>query len=201
MVLSRPGPSLPSDTPFGIDWPPGARTERRPFTVLYICAANICRSAYAECRSRGLVGGDGPARFASAGTDGLTPQPMDGPMAAELVARGGDPSGLFGARFTPQGHTAADLVLTMTVPQRTRLLDEVPQAHARVFTLGQFTRAVASAGRRLGPADLVSWVALRRPPADPADDVPDPYGQGQEAARRTADIIDQHLLRLLPRLS
>lgn len=169
--------------------------------MLYICAANICRSAYAECRSRALVGRRGMTRFASAGTDGLSPRPMDGPMAAELIARGGDPSGVFGARVTPEDLAAADLVLTMTARQRARLLDEAPASHARVFTLGQFTRAVASAGRRLGPGDLVAWVAAHRPPADPADDVPDPYGRGPAAAHQAADLIDEHLLQLLPRLS
>lgn len=172
-----------------------------PFTVLYVCAANICRSAYAECRSRALTGRRGIARYASTGTDGLSPQPMDPWMAAELVARGGDPSGVFGARFTVEQLAAADLVLTMTAQQRSRLLDEVPSTHARVFTLGQFSRTATSAGRRLRALDLVAWVDARRPPAEPTDDVPDPYGLGELAARRTADIIDAHLLRLLPRLS
>ncbi|WOQ16435.1 hypothetical protein [Raineyella sp. W15-4] len=171
------------------------------FRVVYVCSANICRSAYAEGRSRALVGRRGWVRFTSAGTDGTDPQPMDPWMAAELVARGGDPTGVFGARYRPDDLEAADLVLPMTDQQRLRLLDEVPACHARIFTLGQFTRAAAEAGRRLRAGDLVAWIASQRPAPDPAEDVPDPYGRGEAAARETARILDDYLLELLPRLA
>lgn len=171
------------------------------FRVVYVCAANICRSAYAERRSQALVGRRGWARFTSAGTDGINPQPMDRLMAAELTARGGDPSGVFGVRYRPEDLRMADLVLPMTDQQRLRLLDEVPACHGRVFTLGQFTRAAAEAGRRLRAGDLVEWVAQQRPAPDPSEDVPDPYRRGEAAAHETAQIIDDYLMDLLPRLS
>lgn len=89
----------------------------------------------------------------------------------------------------------------MTAAQHTRMIDEVPAQHHKLFTLGQFTKAVAGAGRRLRPRDLVAFAAHQRPGLDPDDDVPDPYRRGSSAARESARIIDDHLMRLLPRIT
>ena len=59
-------------------------------SVLFVCTANICRSAFAERWAGHLLGGDTSVGVASAGTHGYVDAPMDPPMAEELQARGAD---------------------------------------------------------------------------------------------------------------
>ena len=70
-----------------------------PLRVLYVCTANICRSAYADVRSRSLVSADAIA-FASAGVWGFDRAPLeelDAILASILIQRrsGGNLAELF----------------------------------------------------------------------------------------------------------
>ena len=77
---------------------------------------------------------------------------------------------------------AADLVLTAEAAHRQHILDDFPQLHRQVFTLGQFAatdrraprpeRARARRGRRTA--------CVRR--STPEHDVADPYRRGKAAA-------------------
>jgi protein-tyrosine-phosphatase len=165
--------------------------------VLFVCTANICRSAYAELRTRQLLPG---LAVASAGVQGWRDHAMDRPIAQVLAQRGGDPVGFRSRRLQPPMIRDAQLVLTAEVKHRTSVLDDAPAAHARVFTLGMFAAAVADAPADLHGQDLVAWVSAQRRPMDGRLDIDDPYRRGLEAAVATADVIDQHLAVILPRL-
>jgi protein-tyrosine-phosphatase len=167
--------------------------------VLFVCTANICRSAYAEVRTarRGLDG----VVVGSAGTHGWVDHPIDPPMAAELERRGLDPSGFRSRRLTPTMLDRADVVLTATAAHRTFVLQERPGAIRRAFSLGQLAAAIDEVPGDLTGQDLLAAARRVRATAVADDDVADPFGHGPEAAAAAAAHIDDLLDRILPRLS
>ncbi|MGO1315996.1 MAG: low molecular weight phosphatase family protein [Cellulomonadaceae bacterium] len=120
------------------------------FTILTVCTGNICRSPAAErLLARRLSTG---VTVRSAGLQAVSGAAISEPMRP-LIDSSGAPSSDFTARqITPAMIQDADLVLTMTRTQRTAVVEMVPAAVRRTFTL-----------RELG--DLAATV--------PAHDVPD----------------------------
>jgi sulfate adenylyltransferase len=174
---------------------PAPVAEQRPLKVLFVCTANICRSPYMERVARSL---DVPGvEFTSAGTHGFDAHPMDPPMASRLVERGLDGSDFRSRRVTPRLIAEADLVLTAEAAHRSAILEESPEAVRKVFTLGQAARLVAEQDSPMSPRELVEALAERRTPPDPADDVADPYGRGDEASVTAAEEIAALVRRVL----
>lgn len=169
-----------------------------PLRVLFVCTANICRSAYASVRAAQLLGEGSSVEVSSAGTYGWADHPMDPPMAAELRARGADPSAFRSRRLTREMVREADLILTAEVAHRAFILEEWPDAVRRTFTMQQFADlAAASAG--LDVRDLLAETAGRRTTARRSGDVPDPYGGGPQAAAASAARLEVLLAAILPR--
>jgi sulfate adenylyltransferase len=191
-ILSEPVPTVEE-----------VATQERPLKILYICTANICRSPFMELLSHHLVGPDAAVTFASAGTQAVTGTWMSPNMEATLRARkveGGGTS--FRSRpFTKDLVKDADLVLTAEAAHRRLIIDGDPDAFAKVLTLGQFAEAVRVADPALGRRDLLEAVGARPGDPDPALDVPDPYGQGPEAAEACAASIEALLRVVLPALT
>lgn len=167
-----------------------------PDRVLVVCTANICRSPVAAALLEDGLTGTG-IRVHSAGTRAVTGS-RPTPEAVEYVrARTGSAPTSLGTPLIPAQVLAAGLVLTMTEHQRGEVVDLVPSALRRVFTLRQFVRLapLLPAGDEyagLGPlADAVA--ACRplapRPPAG-ADDVPDPYGGPPSRYARSFALIE-----------
>jgi protein-tyrosine-phosphatase len=185
-----------------------------PFRLLFVCTANICRSAYADVLTRHLVatagtgdgtgdgtGGGTALEVGSAGTHGFVDQPMDPPMAARLSARGADPSGFRSRPLTMAMVQQADLVLTAQVAHRQYILDDRPELFRRVLTLGQLDRILAAVDTWATGRDLLSALRPAFVAASPDDDVADPFGRGEEAADAAAERIDALVRRVLPRLT
>ncbi|MEP9382530.1 adenylyl-sulfate kinase [Nocardioides sp. KR10-350] len=175
-----------------------AEVGAKPLKVLFVCTANICRSAYAELVARSVVT-DGTLEFASAGTHGWDAHPLDVEMA-KVLPDGVDPAPFRSRPLTTAILDDADLVLTMEVAQRTYILDDHPAMFRKVFTLGQAAEALQ---RLAGPAgsagsreELLARLASARGAADPALDVRDPYRRGPEAAAAAAERIAE-LLRIV----
>ncbi|WP_436698015.1 adenylyl-sulfate kinase [Nocardioides sp. BYT-33-1] len=187
--------------------PAGARTATsgsRPLRVLFVCTANICRSAYMELRSRALTGPGGGIEFASAGTHGFNAHPVDRTMAEVLAERGvgNDLLGGFASRpLTDDLVTAADLVLTAEAAHRQFVLEEVPSAFRKAFTLAQFAESVDRVDPHLRGVDLVTAVGHRRAGTAEHHDIRDPYRRGKAAAEVSADQIDTLLQAVLARLA
>jgi len=165
--------------------------------VLFVCTANICRSAFAEVLARHLA--PPGLEFDSAGVHGLRAEPMNPPMAAEALARGADPSAFRSKMLTPALVDAADLVLTAEAGHRTRILADQPLALRKAFSFGQFARGLAAVEPG-DPETLLQRVRERAATSYPEDDVADPYGRGAAAARKAAAEIEGLLRAVLPAL-
>lgn len=176
-------------------------SETPPIRLLFVCTANICRSAFAEVLARHLLGGSAAVQVGSAGTHGWRDHPMDEEMAATLTARGVDPSGYRSRRLTMRMVEESDLVLTAEVAHRAFILDDRPGVFRRLFTLGQFDRTLDDVPDEVRGRDLLSAAARTLRPAAVEDDVADPYRRGPEAAESAARQIEGLLARFLPRLS
>lgn len=170
--------------------------------VLFVCTANICRSAYAEVVARQLVGPGSTLEFRSAGTRGNDGDPMEPGMAAEAVLRGASTDDFRSSRLTMAMVDSADLVLTAEAAHRRRILEERPLAMRTAFSLGQFVRGLQAA-EATDPATgvpLLERVRAKAATARADEDVADPYGRGPAAARTAAAELEQLLRRVLPTL-
>ena len=176
-------------------YPP--RVPRLPITVLFVCTANICRSAYAEVAARHMLGSRADVVFSSAGTQGHASEPLNAEMA-EFLPEGAAHDGFASRRATRDLIDRADLVLTAEASHRTFLLDEYPHAFRKVLTLGQFAEAAGHS--ELRGRELITAVGLRQPPARPEHDVRDPYRRGREANARSAAQLDELLTIVVPAL-
>lgn len=165
--------------------------------VLFVCTANICRSAYAEVLARHLALPG--LEFDSAGVHGRTAEPMDPPMAGEALARGADPAAFRSKMLTPELVDVADLVLTAETAHRARILADQPRAMGKAFSFGQFARGLAGAGEG-DPATLLARIRSHAATSYPYDDVADPYGRGPAAAQQTAAELEALLTLVLPAL-
>jgi len=188
-------PSRDQVTEAGTQQPPA-----KPFHVLFVCTANICRSPSLEALARRAAPDDTDLVFSSAGTHGWTDHAVEEAMRAALPADL-DTSGFRSRPLTRQNLEEADLVLTAEAAHRSFVLDDQPELFRRVFTLGQFAEAVATAPEGLTRDQLLEHVAANRGPADPALDVPDPYRRGPAAASACVARLDELLRVVVPALS
>lgn len=180
----------------------GDVSKRQQFRVLMVCTANICRSPLAEHLLRRAVEDDVAGSptpevvVRSAGTQGWDGAEMDPAAAAQLQRLGGDPTGFLATSLQTTYCEAADLILTATLAHRATVLQEVPQALKRTFTLLEFAHLVehnehvrSAAG---DPRELVSRAAAARGAAElELYDVPDPYGANAGFHTETANLVDQ----------
>ncbi len=170
------------------------------FNILVVCLGNVCRSPLAErllrLRFDEMLGGDGSAvDVTSAGVRAMVGSSMDELSAAELDRLGGRAEGFISRQVTGLMAGSADLVLTATRSQRSRVLEEAPRALKRTFTLREFAAISASPALRerppADPVELVARAASWRGSAQVDDyDVPDPIGKTPEFHRSVADLLD-----------
>jgi sulfate adenylyltransferase len=178
-----------------------AETPDRPLSLLFVCTANICRSAFAEQMTRHLVADDPSVQVMSAGTHGWVDQPVNPPLANELTTRGIVADGFASRTLTMQMVDEADLVLTAAMSHRQFILDDRPEAVWRVYTIGQFARTIADLPDDLRGFDLLRACRKTHKPATREDDVVDPYERGPEAAATAAAHIERLLNEIIPRLT
>lgn len=164
-----------------------------PFRVLFVCTANICRSAYADVVASG-ADFDG-VEFSSAGTHALVGQGIDPPMANHVGARG-DVTAHVSRQLTRQIVMDADLALAMGFEHRRYILDSWPALGRKVFLIGHVAREMSNLPESVTLESLVSHLWKHRS-ADPSDAVADPYRRGPRAAADCAGVIDAHLEAIL----
>nr|WP_255422181.1 hypothetical protein [Tessaracoccus sp. MC1627] len=169
--------------------PAAALRRARTYTVLFVCTANICRSAYADVAARSSAP-EGIA-FVSAGTRALVGEGMDPPMAAELKGRG-EPEAHLARQLTRSMVEEADLILTMAPEHRRYILDEWPTLGRKAFVIGHASRVVAELPKDLRLDGVVDYLWHHRT-SEAGDEVADPYRRGEQAAEVAARSIDAHL--------
>jgi protein-tyrosine phosphatase len=179
--------------------------------LLFICHANICRSAMAERLARlALTTTDAAAGgIASAGTHARPGAPMH-PGAVRVLRDLGADTGDFASRAVSADLLAqASLVLTATRDQRSFCVRLAPATLRRTFTIRQFGRlavavdaapALRWAGGDAGALlDQIAAVRGGLQPVSPdEDDLADPVN-GTEADMR--DCARQIQLSLRPALA
>lgn len=166
-------------------------------SVLAVCTGNISRSPAVEHLLKDALPG---VDVRSAGVGAVVGAPVDEPVAEYLRGRGLEIGDFAARQLTPAMIADADLVLALTRQHRARILDLVPAAVRRTYTLREFARVLESLPEVPGdgtPAERLAAVlpkvaagrslAPRRPPGE--DDVQDPYGYGPGVYRQSlADI-------------
>ena len=173
----------------------------RPFSVLFVCTGNICRSALgaqllkARLDAAGVTAGGHLIRVSSAGT-GMQPELVMPPEVVEQSRRfGGDPSGHVARQLDRDIVADADLILTATREHRSDVARLLPRASRVTFTVPQFARLIAETEPAADLWELVAEVAAERglvpPPANADDDdIEDPYRRGAETYERVGAQID-----------
>lgn len=165
-----------------MDPAPGGRAP----TILTVCTGNICRSPAVE---RLLARALPEAHVTSAGVRAVVGGPVHPPMAALLTAAGVSPDGFAARQLTADAVADADLILPLTRGHRAAIVELVPAALRRSFTLRELARFAIAIGpdalpdgtlaERLDALLPLAAAQRGRVRVDPHDDdVVDPYGGG-----------------------
>ena len=162
--------------------------------LLMICTGNICRSPAAELRLADALGPDAGLSVASAGTHAVVGAPVHPPMARLLADAGTANDGFLARQLTPALVADAAVVVTATRGHRGHVVELVPAAVRRAFTLRELARFAGAVAPELPagtPAErlaaLLPLAAAQRGrvPVTPADDdIDDPYQRGDAAYAR-----------------
>lgn len=163
--------------------------------LLFVCHANIVRSAAAELLSRAGVDAEGGWTFRSAGIGALVGRGIDEPIGRLLEGRGIDTSGHSAEQVSRGLVHEADLILTFEAAQRAWVLNEEPQARIKTLTVRRAARLLSRIPRR---ADPIAFLAADDAPYDASDDFEDPFGGGLPAAARALVELDGLLAVILP---
>jgi protein-tyrosine phosphatase len=169
------------------DQPESIVTDVPAFPVLFVCVGNVCRSPFAErlLELRLRQAGVGPGvPVGSAGTRAAVGDAMHPRMRAHLEELGGSPDGFRSRQLTDAMLEEAGLVLVAGKDLRSAVLQQVPGALRRTFTVTELADLARAASPAASLPDLVRSCAGRRSTAHPDDyDVPDPI-------RGTPEVFD-----------
>jgi protein-tyrosine phosphatase len=174
-------------------------------SVLFVCTGNVCRSPAAERVLRHLLEPCLPLEVGSAGTSPLLGMGIDPPTAEALEYLGISSSRHEARAVGARDIGTADLILCATTAHRGLILQRMPAAMRKTFTIKEFARLAATAppavglphcdsdGARSYLRTRVEQVAQQRgrSQAPPDEDIADPYRMGAAMARATvSEIVD-----------
>ena len=188
-------------------------------TLLIVCTGNVCRSPAVERLFRSAFTDGAGIAVHSAGTAALVGEPIQGPMVQLLEEVGVAADGFSARAVTEPMVAGADLVLTATRRHRADVVEHVPSAVRRTFTVRELARLAAA----VDPADLDAAAGPEARPAErlaalvplasrkrvhvPAelDDIVDPYRRSEAVYQESFDqliaavrTIAQVVLRVRP---
>lgn len=166
-------------------------------SLLFVCHANIARSASAELLARKRIGADDAWHVSSAGVNALAGHAIDSDLAAALHRRGIDTSEHRARQLDEETLAAPDLILVFEARQREWVLQESPGLVRSTFTIRRAARVLQGLSRRAEP---FSFLSVDAAPYAEEDDFADPHGKGPEVAEAAVAEIDELLGVILPRL-
>lgn len=163
------------------------------FRILAVCTGNVCRSPVAERALQCGFDELAPGRFqvSSAGTSGLSGDPVTEETAKVAAEAEIDFTGFRARRLVPEHIDGADLVLTMARDHRSAVVVMAPSALGRTFTLREFARILPLVPPESASDPVERWRSLavlarryrHQGPGD-GDDVVDPYGRSIKTHQR-----------------
>lgn len=164
-------------------------------SLLFVCHANIARSAAAEYLARQRLGSDHEWQVASAGVRALTGETIDPTIAQAVRNLGVDPSGHVARQVDASMLQSADLVLAFEGMHRSWMLSEWAKAVRKTFTIRSAARLLETIPRR---ADPLTYLSSNKTPPGGDLDFADPYGKGPEVGQRAVSEIDSLVATILP---
>ncbi|WP_284439723.1 arsenate reductase/protein-tyrosine-phosphatase family protein [Cellulomonas xiejunii] len=170
-----------------------------PARILAVCTGNICRSPVVErVLAARLAGTD--VQVTSAGTRAVVGHAVSAPMVPLLTDAGADAAGFAARQLTADLIREADLVIALTRAHRSQVVELVPGAVRRTFTLLEIARLVAhvdpqavhdsgqTPGARLRALPGLA-AAVRHVAGSGEDDVADPIGGSEAVYRASYDAM------------
>ncbi|WP_164878175.1 low molecular weight phosphatase family protein [Microbacterium enclense] len=174
------------------------------FTILSVCTGNVCRSPIAEMALADALSPIAEVSVESAGVAALVGAGVPEPARRIAAEEDIDASHHVARQIDSALIRGADLVLAMARDHRRAIVETVPAAMRRSFTLRELARvadgieaqlpeALANSGATTPEEGMRAAVALAAslrgtvpPPADPQMfDIIDPYRQSDEVYRRS----------------
>lgn len=178
------------------------------FRILVVCTGNICRSPLAQLVIAHQLSDVQDVEVVSAGTRAMVGSGVPeatARLAAEHDLRTEDHRAV---QVDPSMIESAGLILALAREHRTQIVQMVPSAVRRTFTLREFARIVPEAITELSTTLTASDIAdtgsalraavsavsslrgIVEPPESPADfDVEDPYGRPDEIYQRSFEVL------------
>lgn len=174
-----------------------------PFSILFVCTGNVCRSPLARMRAEQRVlesDSNGLLRIDSAGIRAPEGAGFDERMAAAARRLGVDVSAHSARRLSAEDLATADLVVYFERAHAAPISALLPSASLRMISFGALVavaemgagwpdRPPAGAVRERAELLLSRRVRVPHPPLASDWDVPDPIGRSRRTYRRSAERI------------
>ena len=163
--------------------------------ILVVCEGNICRSPLGALVLKDRLADTIGINVVSAGLRAVVGAGMDAQASRQAERLSLDPSSHIARRLTEDMIDRAALVLTMTVEQRTRVVQLSPLAMRRTFTFKEFAIVAQDAPNQSGSGvELLQAVAAwgnstRSSQSADELDIDDPYRRDESVHARVADEI------------
>lgn len=184
----------------------------KPFSVLFVCTGNICRSPIAEQLFRAYLDSPG-IEYSSAGTHAAVEWAMPSEASDVSERLGGNPSAHSARQLSAKLIEQSDLVIALAREHRSKIVRTVPRASRYTFTLREFVRLLEEVTADSAVSDLlrndlagtlrelVPAVASRRGQTSPVaagdDDVDDPFGRSLANYALAGEQINDAVKRVL----